>query len=147
MAEGVNKAILVGNLGKDPELSYTQNGTARCRFPLATSESYMNSAGEKQERTEWHNIVVWGKLAETVSKFMQKGRQIYVEGRIQSRSWDDKDGQKRYITEINAAKVTFLGGRGEGGGFQGGGPSSPPTSGGGDGFSGGPGPNDDDIPF
>ena len=153
MAEGVNKAILVGNLGKDPELSYTQNGTARCRFPLATSESYMNSAGEKQERTEWHNIVVWGKLAETVSKFMQKGRQIYVEGRIQSRSWDDKEGQKRYITEINAAKVTFLGGRGEGGsqggggGYQGGGPSSPPSTGGGDGFSGGAGPNDDDIPF
>ena len=121
------------------------------RFPLATSESYMNSAGEKQERTEWHNIVVWGKLAETVSKFMQKGRQIYVEGRIQSRSWDDKDGQKRYITEINAAKITFLGGRGDGsfqggGGYQGGGPSSPPSSGSG-GYSGDSGPNDDDIPF
>jgi single-strand DNA-binding protein len=155
MAEGVNKAILVGNLGKDPELSYTQNGTGRCRFPLATSESYSNSAGERQERTEWHNIVVWGKLAETVSKFMQKGRQCYVEGRIQTRSWDDKEGMKRYITEINASKVTFLGGRGDGGsqnsgGYQGGGSGGPPSDsggGGGDSFSGGPGPNDDDIPF
>jgi single-strand DNA-binding protein len=155
MAEGVNKAILVGNLGKDPELSYTQSGTARCRFPIATSESYVNNAGERQERTEWHNIVVWAKMAETVSKFMQKGRQVYIEGRIQTRSWDDKEGVKRYITEINASKVTFLGGRGDGGfqnnsGNQGGSQAAgPPSDGGssGDGFSGGPGPNDDDIPF
>lgn len=116
MAEGVNKAILVGNLGKDPELSYTQGGTARCRFSIATTESYMNNAGERQERTEWHNIVVWGKLAETVGKFLQKGRQVFVEGRIQSRSYEDKDGNKRNITEINASKVTFLGSRGVGGG-------------------------------
>ena len=146
MAEGVNKAILVGNLGKDPELSYTQSGAARCRFPIATTESYTNNSGERQERTEWHNIVVWGKLAETVSKFLQKGRQVYVEGRIQNRSYDDKDGIKRYISEINALRVTFLGGRGGDSGFQGGGG---PPSGGGD-FNGGPsnfGPNDDDIPF
>ena len=155
MAEGVNKAILVGNLGKDPELSYTQSGAARCRFPIATTESYNNNAGERQERTEWHNIVVWGKLAETVSKFLQKGRQVYVEGRIQNRSYDDKDGIKRYISEINAARVTFLGGRGgDGGGFQGGGGQSGGgggQSGDGGGYDGGGpsnfGPNDDDIPF
>lgn len=151
MAEGVNKAILIGNLGKDPELSYTQNGTARCRFSLATGETYLNNAGEKQERTEWHNIVVWGKLAETVNKFVQKGRQVYVEGRIQNRSYDDKDGNKRYISEINATKVTFLGGRGDSG-FQGGGvapPSGESHEGGLGGGGGAPdmGPNDDDIPF
>ena len=153
MAEGVNKAILVGNLGKDPELSYTQSGAARCRFPLATSESYTNNSGERQERTEWHNIVVWGKLAETVSKFLQKGRQVYVEGRIQNRSYDDKDGIKRYISEINALRVTFLGGRGGDNSFQGGG--GQPQSGGGPGSGGGYdgggpsnfGPDDDDIPF
>ncbi len=159
MAEGVNKAILVGNLGRDPELSYTQNGVARCRFSLATSESYNNNAGERQERTEWHNIVVWGRLAETVSKFLQKGRQVYLEGRIQNRSYDDKEGVKRYISEINANRVTFLGGRGGDGGFQGGGGSpsgggydgggGPPSGGGSDGGGSPPdfGPSDDDIPF
>ena len=157
MAEGVNKAILVGNLGKDPELSYTQSGIARCRFPLATSESYTTNAGERQDRTEWHNIVVWGKLAETVAKFLQKGRQVFIEGRIQNRSYDDKEGIKRYISEINAARVTFLGSRNEG--YGGGGPSSGPSGpgygGGGEGQGGGfdssgPSgfvPNDDDIPF
>lgn len=153
MAEGVNKAILVGNLGKDPELSYTQSGTARTRFSLATTESYTNNTGERQERVEWHNIVVWGKQAETVSKFLQKGRQVYLEGRIQSRSYDDKDGIKRYITEINASKVVFLGGRGGdgGGGYGGGGGYSGPPSGPAEpsgGYGGPPpGPNDDDIPF
>ena len=164
MAEGVNKAILVGNLGRDPELSYTQSGTARCRFSMATTESYTNNAGERQERVEWHNIVVWGKQAETVSKFLQKGRQVYLEGRIQNRSYDDKDGIKRYISEISANRVVFLGGRGGDGGGQyggGGGQSSGPAGGGynsgpggyndsGGGGSSrppGPGPNDDDIPF
>jgi single-strand DNA-binding protein len=154
MAEGVNRAILIGNLGKDPEVSYTQSGTARCRFPLATGESYTNNAGERVDRTEWHNIIVWGKQGETVGKYLQKGRQVYVEGRIQTRSWDDeKTGQKRYMTEINAQRVIFLGGRGEGGGQgggQGGGPSAAPSSPPG-GSSGGPGPgygpDDDDIPF
>jgi single-strand DNA-binding protein len=149
MAEGVNKVILVGNLGKDPELSYTQSGTARCRFSLATSESYTNNSGERQARTEWHNIVVWGKLAETVSKFLQKGRQVYLEGRIQNRSYEDKEGIKRYISEINANRVTFLGGRGGGGSSDGGPPPSDDYSGGdfdGGGASG-VGPNDDDIPF
>lgn len=155
MAEGVNKAILVGNLGKDPELSYTQSGVARCRFSLATSESYTTNAGERQDRTEWHNIVIWGKLAETVSKFLQKGRQVFVEGRIQNRSYDDKEGIKRYISEVNAARVTFLGGRNDGqsGGYQGGGSSAPSSGGGsrsGGSDSGGPSgfiPDDDDIPF
>ena len=147
MADGVNKAILVGNLGRDPEVSYTQNGTARCRFPLATGESYTNNAGERIDRTEWHNIVVWGKQAETVGKYLQKGRQVFVEGRIQTRSWDDeKTGQKRYMTEINAQRVIFLGGRGDGG-------SGPPAQSGGQsgggGYDQGPtfGPDDDDIPF
>ncbi len=161
MAEGVNKAILVGNLGKDPDLGYTQSGTARCTFSIATTESYSNNAGERQERVEWHNIVVWGKQAETVSKFLQKGRQVYIEGRIQTRSYDDKEGNKRYITEINAQKVVFLGGRGGDGGGGGGGGyhSSGPSGGGGGGGGGGgydgggysggmgPGPSDDDIPF
>jgi single-strand DNA-binding protein len=149
MADGVNKAILVGNLGRDPEVSYTQGGTARCRFPLATGDSYTNNAGERIDRTEWHNIVVWGKQAETVGKYLQKGRQVFVEGRIQTRSWDDeKTGQKRYMTEINAQRVIFLGGRGEGGG--GGGQSGPPPSkASGGGYDQGPGlgPDDDDIPF
>jgi single-strand DNA-binding protein len=153
MADGVNKVILVGNLGKDPELSYTQSGTARCKFPLATGESFTNSAGERQERTEWHNIVSWGKQAETVGKYLQKGRQVFVEGRIQTRSWDDeRSGQRRYMTEVNAQRVVFLGGRGDGGGRppvdrggdSGGGRPEPD---GGGGFDGGIGPDDDDIPF
>jgi len=158
MAEGVNKAILVGNLGKDPELSYTQSGVARCRFSLATNESYTNNVGERQERTEWHNIVVWGKLAETTAKFLQKGRQVYLEGRIQNRSYDDKEGNKRYISEINANRVTFLGSRSEsgasGGGFQGSSsaPSGAPSGGDFSGYDNNGGahgfdPGDDDIPF
>jgi len=154
MAEGVNRAILVGNLGRDPEVSYTQSGTARCRFPIATTESYTNNAGERQDRTEWHNIIVWGKLAETVGKFLSKGRQVYVEGRIQTRSWDDQQtGQKRYMTEINANKVVFLGGRGDGG-SRGGGSGGAPDGDYGSAASGGQqgggpsfGPDDDDIPF
>jgi single-strand DNA-binding protein len=155
MADGVNKVILVGNLGKDPEVSYTQSGTARCRFPLATSETYTDTAGKRQDKTEWHNIVVWGKQGENVGKFLNKGRQVYIEGKIQTRSWDDeKSGQKRYMTEINAQRVVFLaGGRGEGG-AQGGGRGEAPQGGGdyeqGGGLEGGGpgfGPNDDDIPF
>ncbi|MDD5307147.1 MAG: single-stranded DNA-binding protein [Deltaproteobacteria bacterium] len=149
MAEGVNRVILVGNLGKDPEVRFTQGGTAQCKFSMATTESYNNNVGERQERTEWHNIVVWGKQAETVGKFLAKGRQVYVEGRIQTRSYDDKEGKKRYITEINANRVIFLGGRGDGGGRDAGhggqGDGQAPTGGHGSGpdFS----PADDDIPF
>ncbi len=113
----VNKAILVGNLGKDPELKDI-NGTPMCKFSIATSESYNNAQGERQERTEWHNIVVWGKQAEACAKYLQKGRSVYVEGSIQTRSWDGDDGQKHYMTEIKAHKVVFLGGQnsGQGGG-------------------------------
>jgi single-strand DNA-binding protein len=156
MADGINKVILLGNLGKDPELSYTQGGTARCKFPLATGETFTNNAGERQERTEWHNIVVWGKQAESAGKYLQKGRQVFVEGRIQTRSWDDeKTGQKRYMTEINAQRVVFVGGRGDGGGSGGGGGGGGGGSGGGGGGYDEPGPapdpgfgpSDDDIPF
>jgi len=156
MADGVNKVILLGNLGKDPEVSYTQGGTARCRFSLATGETYTDNAGNRQDKTEWHNIVVWGKQGENVGKFLKKGRQVYIEGKIQTRSWDDeKSGQKKYMTEINAQRVVFLGGgRGEGPQGDGGGGRGEGPHGGGDfdhggGEGGGPGfgPSDDDIPF
>ena len=113
---GVNKAILIGNLGRDPELRYTQNGQAVVNFTLATSETWNDKAsGEKVERTEWHRIVVWGKTGELCAQYLTKGRSVYVEGRIQTREWEDKDGQKRRTTEINAQSVKFLGGpRGSG---------------------------------
>ena len=108
---GVNKAIVVGNLGIDPELRYTQSGAAVCNLRVATAESWTDKSGEKQERTEWHNIVVFGRQAENCEKFLKKGRQVYVEGRLQTRSWEDKDGNTRYTTEIVANTVQFLGGR------------------------------------
>jgi single-strand DNA-binding protein len=152
MADGVNKVILVGNLGKDPEVGYTQSGTALCKFSLATGESYVNNAGERQDKTEWHNIIVWGKQGENVGKYLSKGRQVYIEGKIQTRSWDDeKTGQKKYMTEINAQRVVFLGGRSEGGGDGGGydkGGGGQAQGGGVKGSGGsGIGPDDDDIPF
>lgn len=110
---GVNKAILIGNLGRDPELRYTENGTAVCNFSLATSEKWTDKSGEKQKRTEWHRIVVWGKQAENCSEYLKKGRSTYVEGRIQTREWNDKEGEKRTTVEINAINVTFLGGEKE----------------------------------
>ncbi len=117
---GVNKAILVGNLGRDPELRHTPNGQAVVNFTLATSESWTDKSGERQERTEWHRIVVWGKTAEMCNQYLSKGRTVYIEGRIQTREWEDKDGNKRYTTEINASTVNFIGPR-TGGGGQGGG--------------------------
>jgi len=141
----VNKAILVGNLGKDPEVRFTPSGRAVARFTLATTESWMDQESGRQERTDWHNIVVWGKQAESCGQYLAKGRQVYVEGRITSRSYDDKDGNKRYITEIVAQRVQFLGG-GSGGGRSGQ-PEGGGSGGGGfDDFGGGPVP-DDDIPF
>lgn len=140
----VNKVILVGNLGKDPEVRFTPSGRAVAKFPLATTDSWMDQESGRQERTEWHNVVVWGKQAESCGQYLAKGRQVYIEGSIRSRSYDDKDGNKRYITEIVAQRVQFLGG--------GGGPRSAQyegaagASGGFDDFSGGPLP-DDDIPF
>ena len=109
MAEGINKVILVGNLGNKPELRHTQSGNAVCNFSLATTENYKKD-GERQQKTEWHNIVVWGKVGENVAQYLDKGRSVYLEGKLQTRSYDDKDGNKKYTTEINASKVVFLGG-------------------------------------
>lgn len=106
---GINKVILIGNLGKDPELRYTPGGQAVATFSLATTERWNDKNGQRQDRTEWHNIVVWGKLAELVNQYLKKGRSAYVEGRITTRSWDDRDGVKKYRTEIVANQVQFLG--------------------------------------
>src|SRR5512136_49148 len=111
---GVNKVILIGNLGRDPELRYTPGGQPTAGFSLATTEKWTDKNGQKQERTEWHNIVAWGKLAELVNQYLKKGRSAYVEGRINTRSWDDRDGNKKYRTEITASQIQFLGGGGGG---------------------------------
>ncbi len=105
----VNKVILIGNVGRDPEVRYLENGTATCTIPVATSETYLNKAGERITTTEWHNVVLWRALADFASKYVKKGSQVYVEGRIRSRSYDDKDGNKRYITEIVANSLQLLG--------------------------------------
>jgi len=112
----VNRVFLVGNLGKDPEVRFTPNGKALAKFPVATKEVWNDQDGNRQERTEWHNIVVWGKQAETCGQYLAKGRQVFIEGSIRSRQYDDKDGNKRYITEIVAQNVRFLGGGGGAGG-------------------------------
>src|SRR5437870_3301022 len=103
----VNKALLIGNLGKDPEVRFTASGRAVARFPVATSEVWNDAEGQRQERTEWHNVVVWGKQAETCGQYLAKGRQVYVEGSIRTRPYDDKEGNRRYITEIIAQRVQF----------------------------------------
>ena len=105
----INKVILVGNLGKDPDLRYTASGTAVANFTLATSEKYKNKEGEQQEVTTWHNIVTWRGLAEVCGKYLHKGKQVYIEGKLQTRSYDDRDGNKRYITEIVADQMQMLG--------------------------------------
>ena len=105
---GVNKAILIGNLGKDPEIRHIEGNRCVANFPLATSESYKNRDGEKIETTEWHNIVLWNKLAEIAEKFLKKGDKLFVEGRIRTRKWEDKDGNTRYTTEINGDNMTML---------------------------------------
>lgn len=106
----VNKVILVGNLGKDPELRYTQSGVAYCTFSIATTENWNDAQGNRQEKTEWHRITTWKKQAENCAKYLKKGSSAYVEGRLQTRSWDDQNGQKRYSTDIVADNVKFLGG-------------------------------------
>ena len=118
----VNKVILVGNLGKDPELRYTPSGAAVATFSLATTERFKDRDGNRQEKTEWHNIVVWRQLAEICGKYLHKGKQVYIEGKIQTRSYDDRDGNKRYITEIVADQLQMLGSRDDqsGGGYSGG---------------------------
>lgn len=109
---GVNKAIIVGNLGADPDLRHVPGGQAVCELRVATTESRKDKDGQRKDLTEWHRVVVWGKTAEACAKYLAKGRMVYVEGRIQTRSYDDKEGQKRYITEIVASDVQFLGGGG-----------------------------------
>lgn len=108
MAGSINKVILIGRLGKDPEMRFTPNGKAVTNFTMATSEIWNDQNGEKQERTEWHRVVTWGKLAENCAKLLSKGKQVYVEGRLQTRSWDDKDGNKKYTTEIIANNMQIL---------------------------------------
>jgi single-strand DNA-binding protein len=106
----VNKAIIVGNLGKEPEVNYTQSGTAVCNLSVATNEKWKDKSGEQQERTEWHRVTVFGNQAENCGKYLAKGRQVYVEGRIQTKKWEDSDGNTRYTTEIVAHSVQFLSG-------------------------------------
>ncbi len=110
---GVNQVILVGHLGRDPELRYTQNGQAVANFSMATTESYAKRDGEREDRTEWHRIVAWGRLAEICAEYLSKGRQVYIEGRIQTREWEDREGEKRRTTEIVAREMQMLGRRGE----------------------------------
>ncbi|RNI23420.1 single-stranded DNA-binding protein [Rufibacter latericius] len=124
----INKVILIGNLGKDPEVRHLEGGVAVARFPLATSETFKDKNGERQERTEWHNIVVWRGLAEVAEKYLKKGQSVYIEGRIRTNSYQDKDGVQRYSTEIVADNMTMLGGRPEGGSQGGGSFSNEPSS-------------------
>ena len=118
MAGTVNKVILIGRLGRDPELRYTPAGKAVCNFTMATSETWKDADGDKQENTEWHRIVLWGKTAELAAKHLAKGAQVYIEGKLQTREWTDKEGAQRYTTEVVASHMTFLGeksDKGEGG--------------------------------
>ena len=145
----INKVILVGNVGRDPELRYTASGTAVANFTLATHRRYKDRDGNQQEQTEWHRIVAWARTAEFVNQYAPKGRQLYVEGRLQTRQWEDRDGNTRYTTEIVAENIQLLGARVEGGGGGGGGADFGPPAGGGGGASGPSDPpiTDDDIPF
>ena len=119
--KSVNKVILIGNLGKDPEVKYTPQGTPVAKITLATNERFKDKDGQWQDRTEWHNVVLWQRLAEIAGEYLKKGGKVYVEGRLQTRSWDDKtSGQKKYMTEVVASDLILLGGRGEGGGEGGG---------------------------
>ena len=144
-AGGVNKVILIGNLGADPELRYTPSGQAVCDLRLATNESWTDKSGQKQERTEWHRVVMWGKPAEICKQYLTKGQKLYIEGRLQTRSWDDKEGNKKYSTEIIGTDFMFLGGgsgagagAGGGGGFRAAaGPGAAAAAGGGAGAAGG----------
>ncbi len=144
----VNKAILVGNVGKDPEIRYLDGGNSVARFSLATTENYKNKAGERVSQTEWHNIVAWRHLAELSEKYISKGRQLFIEGRITNRTWEDKEGNKRYTTEIVATTIQLLGRKEEDG-------STPEVQSGGQTDKSGPDEPeilaqeapDDDLPF
>ena len=149
----VNKVILIGNLGADPELKYTPSNRAVCNLRLATTDFFKDKSGQRQERTEWHRVTVWGDQAENCNKYLTKGRSVFIEGRLQTRSWDDKDGNKRYTTEIVADSVKFLGSGGQGGSGGGGAPGEGGRRWGEDSgrsMDSGmdePGPADDDLPF
>jgi single-strand DNA-binding protein len=147
----VNKVILVGNLGRDSELRYTPGGAAVATLNLATTEVWNDRNNQRQEKTEWHRVVLWGKQAESLQEYLTKGKQIYVEGRLQTRQWDDKDGNKRYTTEIKADRITLLGGGGGRGAGAGGGGAEYGARGGGAGGGMDEPPvepiTDDDIPF
>jgi len=110
----LNKAILIGNLGADPETRYMQDGTCVCNIRIATTERFKDRNGERQERTEWHRVVLWGKLGEIANQYLRKGSQVYIEGKIETRKWTDRDGNDRYSTDIRANEMKMLGGRGEG---------------------------------
>jgi single-strand DNA-binding protein len=141
----LNRVMLIGNLGKDPEIRYTGSGTAVASFSIATSEKFKNKSGEWEERTEWHNITFWARLAEVAGKSLTKGKTIYVEGRLQTRKWQDRDGNDRYTTEIVGEKMLMLGGGG-GNGNRGSGGSGGYAGSGGD-VGDMPFSPDDDIPF
>lgn len=128
MARGINKVILIGNLGQDPELRYTGTGTAVCNMRLATNESYKDSDGNLVDKTEWHSVVAWSRLAEICGEYLKKGSQVYFEGSLQTRSYDDKDGVTKYVTEIKAKEMMMLSGRGDSDGFSGGGGNRAPMS-------------------
>ena len=145
----VNKVILIGHLGADPEIRYTTGGQPVCNFRIATSETWTDKNGQRQEQAEWHSIIVWGKQGENCKQYLAKGRQVYVEGKIKTRQWTDKDNVTRYTTEITADNVRFLGGGG-GSGSSGGGGEQRQTAGSrvSDAYEHGPGGfSDDDIPF
>jgi single-strand DNA-binding protein len=163
MADGLNRVMLFGNLGADPELKMTSGGQAVLKMRLATTESYLDRNKVRQERTEWHSVVLWGKRAEALSRFLSKGSKLFIEGSLRTSSYDDRDGNKRYKTEVVASNVILTGGRGGGGGERGPGGGGPAGGGGGrgdagppdDGFDeppyaaggGGGSADDDDIPF
>ena len=151
----MGKVILVGNLGRDPELRFTKDGRPVASFSIATTDRWRDQQGSQQERTEWHRIVVWGKQGENCAQYLQKGRSVYIDGRLQTREWEDRDGNKRWTTEVVAQSVQFLGPRGEGASRAPASDSSGSTSpsedaGSGAGAGAGPGPESgqgDDIPF
>ena len=156
MARGVNKVIIIGNLGADPETRAMPSGSSVANLRIATTESWRDKqSGEQQERTEWHRVALFGRLAEVAGEYLRKGSQVYIEGSLRTRKWQDKQGNERYNTEIVANDMQMLGGRGGGGGGGGGGSSAPresaeysQASGGGSGSGSGEGTDfDDDIPF
>lgn len=140
MAGSVNKVILVGRLGQDPEVRFTQGGTAVANLRIATDETWKDQSGERQQRTEWHTVVLWRRLAEISGQYLSKGRLVYIEGKLQTRSWQDREGNKRYSTEVQADNMVMLGGRSEEGQAA---PAAQPAAA----ASSDSGTSDDDIPF